>query len=366
MSPLFLKCDPFNFVPLQRTPWGGKLIVKVKQKSLSQPADGWPDRVGESWEISTDAAFPSRVVSTRTGHTQANHFFSDMLQSMPEHFLGQRIARLYGAHCPLLLKWLNALEPLSVQVHPTHSHPALKSNECGKPESWLVLATEPGGHVFLGFKENIPKEEIIQALQSDRAADVMHCVTPEVGDSIAIPPGCVHATGPGVLIAEPQFVLPARSGKTWRISDWGRLYNEKGERDPNGKPRELHVDAALSAIDWTLPRGKALEKALVHALKHQQVLPADHYNPFPVQYFSQSGSYTYDPLVEGQFSLVTCWEGQIRLHSHGGDELVLKSGESGFIAAAAGCVDISLTSAVPSERPSAAFFGFIPPEPQGV
>lgn len=361
----FLKFDPYNFVPLSRTPWGGELIVKTKKQILRGPESGWPERIGESWEISTDAAFPSRVRNLKDVQGKAP-LFTEVLNESAEHFLGRTLSRKYGAHCPLLLKWLSASDPLSVQVHPQHTHPALKPDECGKPESWLVLSTQPGGHVFLGFKEIISESDIIEALKSDRAAEVMHVFEPRAGDYIAIPPGCVHATGPGVLIAEPQYVLPGRSGKTWRLSDWGRRYNEKGERDPNGKPRELHVDAALSAINWNLPRGKSVETLLVRSLKHKEHLPADDYNPFPVQYFAQAGLYSYKPLVAGQFSLVTCWQGQLQLISRSKESLVLNAGESGLISAAAGEIEIALARTEAGLEPGAAFFGFVASDLQGV
>ncbi|MEN9528688.1 MAG: hypothetical protein RI932_561 [Pseudomonadota bacterium] len=365
MQSEFLKFDPYNFVPLSRTPWGGELIIKTKKQILRGPETGWPDRIGESWEISTDAAFPSRVRNLKD--TEGNHpLFTELLHDAAEYFLGKSISSTYGAHCPLLLKWLNANDPLSVQVHPTHSHPALKPEECGKPESWLVLSTLPGGHVFLGFKEKISESEIVEALKNDRAAEVMHVFEPKPGDYIAIPPGCVHATGPGVLIAEPQYVLPGRSGKTWRLSDWGRKYNDKGERDPNGKPRELHVEAALSAIDWHLPRGKALETLLVRPLRHKEHLPADAYNPFPVQFFSQAGIFPYKPLVPGQFSLVTCWQGQLQLISRNKQNLVLNAGESGLVSAAAGEIEVALAKTDNNLEPCGAFFGFVASDLQGV
>lgn len=357
----FLKFDPFNFVPLTRTPWGGELIVKTKGKSLPIPQGGLPERVGESWEISTEASFPSRVQNIQTG-TDEERFLSSILATDTEHFLGKKISEKYGHHCPLLLKWLNANDTLSVQVHPTHRHSALKSNECGKPESWLVLACENDGHVYLGFKENLSHLEIETALRNDRAADVLHIVYPKPGDYIAIPPGCVHATGPGVLIAEPQFVLPGRSGKTWRLSDWGRRYNQRGERDPSGQPRELHVDIALTAIDWTLPRGTELERLLVRNMNHSQKIQADRFNPFPVQYFSLAGRYTYAPLVTEQFSLVTCWQGQVQLISRQQEKVTLRAGESGLIAAAAGAIEIELSPSKDTLAPCCAFFGFVIPD----
>jgi len=358
MSLPFLKFDPYNFVPVSRTPWAGQLIGSTKVRALPAPQGGWPERIGESWEISTDAQFPSKVTNA-SEETAREIFFTDLLKSDPAWFLGPGLAKEFGPHCPLLLKWLSAKEPLSVQVHPNHTHPLLKASECGKPESWLVMNNSSGqGYVFLGFKEGLSKDDIMTALRQDKPREVMHVVHPKNGDYISIPTGCVHATGPGVLIAEPQFVLPGKSGKTWRISDWGRRYNSRGDLDPEGQPRELHIDEALSAIDWNLPRGRELEDLLIQPMEHKKPFSGNIHNPFPVQVFSQAGIYEYKPLVDQQFSLVTCWEGQLQLIAGTGEVLVLRAGESGLIAAAAGTVKFALAEPLPLVRPECAFFAF--------
>ena len=134
MSLPFLKFDPYNFVPVSRTPWAGQLIGTTKIRALPAPQSGWPERIGESWEVSTDAQFPSKVTNAAADAGQ-NVFLGELLKNDPAWFLGPGLAEKFGSHCPLLLKWLNAKEPLSVQVHPAHTHPLLKAEECGKPES---------------------------------------------------------------------------------------------------------------------------------------------------------------------------------------------------------------------------------------
>lgn len=365
MLPSFLKLNPYNFVPLTRTPWGGELIVRTKRQILQGPSSGWPERVGESWEVSTDRAFPSVIKKTST-ETHTGLPFEDVLHENPTHFLGKRIAAQFGSHCPLLLKWISAADPLSVQVHPHHSHPALTEKECGKPESWLVLDKENEGYFYLGFKDYLTQDEITAALLSDQAETVLHKVYPQIGDYVSIPTGCVHATGPGVLIAEPQYVLPGRSGKTWRLSDWGRRYNAEGQLDSSGQPRELHVEQGLTAIDWSLPRGKELEKVLIRRLHHSEVALANLHNPFPAQVFSKAGMYKYAPLIDAQFSLVTCWSGQLQLISEDRQHLVLNAGESGLIAAAVGTVEVALAKQNPESEPRGAFFAFADPEMKGL
>jgi mannose-6-phosphate isomerase class I len=331
MSSSLLKLNPANFVPVTRTPWAGHAISAIKRRYQSEYETEIhvPDRIGESWEVSTDGQFPSTVVES--GGTR---LLIDVLQESASALLGEASFVRYGVHCPLLLKWIEASTLLSAQVHPNHQHPALAVDECGKPEAWLVLATEKGGFVYLGFRDGISDDEIRFAIAHDDLKSVLHKVEPKPFDYIAVPTGCVHALGPGVMVVEPQCVLPGRAGKTWRISDWGRRYNASGEEDAAGEPRPLHRDEALSAIDWNLPRGVALERHLIRSMKHEERFLGDLLNPCAAQLFTKEGSFRVAPLVVGVFMLATVWNGTVTLRSIGtGESITLHGGESALVGA---------------------------------
>ena len=325
MSVLVVHAD--NFVPITQTPWGGSLIVEYKRHGVCTQRDDIPPRIGESWEVSTDGRFPSRVFN-RNGA-----ILEDVLQAEGQDILGKRVFDDMGAHCPLLLKWLHAQELLSVQVHPDNGHALLADSECGKPESWLVLDVEPGGFVYLGFRNNIHKDEIVEHLHTGRVHEVLHKVYPKPGQLFAVPPGCVHAVGPGVLIAEPQYVLRNRVAVTWRISDWGRRYDKEGRLSPSGSPRELHIQKALTALDWGLPRGYELERLLITDLWQSPRFEGNAYNRFATQAYFQPGNHTYHPLVPGSFSLFTIWRGCVSFAAENGESYLLKAGQSGLISA---------------------------------
>lgn len=349
----FYPLSPFNFVPITRTPWGGSAISKIKQKSF---AYSFPERIGESWEVSTDAQFLSKIVDAEYHDVDT---LQNVLTTHPSHVLGERIASRFGAHSPLLLKWLHANDVLSVQVHPNNKNTLLKSSECGKPESWLVLDVEPHGYIYLGFKDGLSKEDIVSCLRSGNPDDCLHRYTPKPFDYISVPAGCVHAVGPGVLIAEPQFVLPKRAGKTWRLSDWGRRYNKSGDRDDAGELRELHLNEGQTAIDWNLPRGKQIEQALVHNLRYVSRFLGDSYNPFSVEVFAKQGRFPYRPLCEGQFSLFTVWAGQATLRAIGSERCVVKAGQSVFVGAKAADIFIE-TKNQSSDSVGSAMFAIQP------
>jgi mannose-6-phosphate isomerase len=328
MTKSFYKCDPFNFVPFTRTPWAGKQIAKIKQSTFENQIENIPEFIGESWEVSTDSQFPSKV-ETSPGRWEN---ISSLLNTNADEILGHKITKKHGAHFPLLLKWLEANQNLSVQIHPSHDHPLLKEKECGKPEAWLVLNVEQNGFVYLGFKENLSKDQIIQYLRNDESEKCLHVYHPKKYDYISVPTGCIHAVGPHVLLAEPQYVLPNKSGKTWRISDWKRLYDANGHLSQTGKPRELHLEAALTAIDWNLPRGKELEKYLIRPYDPNLTNVENPSNPFPLQIFSTAGTHVFNSLIPNTFSLFTVWEGSVTLLTNN-ETLELKAGESGFISA---------------------------------
>lgn len=225
--------SPDNFVPMSRTPWGGSYIGPHYKAALVAGAQD--RRIGESWEFSLDPAFPSRVMASGQdlGGLMAGHQVAV--------FSPEGAARGH-AQCDILIKLLDAAEPLSLQVHPSDQDPDLAPGECGKPESWLILHAAPGAGIYLGFSRAISKEELRKKLLAgDEAKELLHFVPVQPGDYFELEPGVPHAIGAGVTLLEPQRTLPGLSGKTFRLWDWGRLYD--------GKPRELHLDQGLKLVD---------------------------------------------------------------------------------------------------------------------
>ncbi len=234
-KPLLLQAD--NFTPLARTPWAGKEIYRLYKQGLTTQT-----QIGESWEFSCDPEFPSHLESLEV-------CLSTLVTQFPEEILSPRLAK--SASCEILVKLLNADDHLSVQVHPTDHDPHLKKNECGKPESWLILYAEPNCGIYIGFKPGLTKDRLRQILQDDpqALAACMNFVAVKPGDYFEIEPGIVHAIGPGIVLLEPQRIRKGMSGKTYRLYDWNRRYNQDGEPDAQGVPRPLHTEESLRIID---------------------------------------------------------------------------------------------------------------------
>ncbi len=242
---------PDRFTSLTKTPWAGSSIGRLYKAKCLPSAIG--QLIGEAWEFSCDPSFPSMVAAT-------DQSLIEYTQTHAQTVFGERYLSYYPhASCEILVKLLNAAQPLSMQVHPRDGDSALRADECGKPESWLILAAEPGAGLYLGFKRKMTREQLRDLLlDGDAAKAVMHFVEVKRGDYFEIEPGVPHAIGPGVTLLEPQRIQPKRSGKTYRLWDWGRYYDAQGKLDPmNGKPRELHLDAALRLVDPETQIGEA-------------------------------------------------------------------------------------------------------------
>lgn len=222
-----------SFTPAARTPWGGARLRALK----SLPAG---EVVGEAWELSVEPDFPSLCEDGRA--------LADLLQSDPARWLGREAARGSTA---LLLKLLDAREPLSLQIHPPPESPELGPGESGKPEAWYVFDHAPGAGLFLGLAEGVGPRDVERALAGAGSLEPLLFFTPVArGDFFVIDAGTPHSIGAGVTLVEPQYVLPGKRGVTYRYWDWGRVYD--------GKPRPLHVAQALAVTAWDAPRGEAL------------------------------------------------------------------------------------------------------------
>lgn len=237
-SPLLL--DPTNFSSLKQTPWAGDLLAKGIKSDQATDAH---QLIGESWEFSCDAQMPSRfAASTET--------LSALIASNPADALSPDLVAAGRSQCDLMVKLINARTPLSLQIHPSDDHPFLANSECGKPESWLILAAEPDAGLYLGFSKVLALATIEHQLATNTFdAASLHFVPVKPGDFFEIAPGVPHAIGPGIVVLEPQRIHPGKSGKTWRLWDWNRLYDASGNLDlERGKPRELHVKPSLSLL----------------------------------------------------------------------------------------------------------------------
>ena len=231
-----------QFTPLTRTPWAGSAIArKFKDEIMPEMKDA---RIGESWEFSCDPDFPSRIAGTTIT-------ILDLIKHQPTEVLSPELVSKSGANCEILVKLLSASQPLSLQVHPADRDASLAEGECGKPESWLILDAEPGAGLYLGFSRAIDKDELRRALvDGESCRDLLQFVPVKVGDFFDLAAGVPHAIGPGVTLLEPQRILFGKSGKTYRLWDWGRRYDNRGYIDMiGGKPRQLHIEEGLRLID---------------------------------------------------------------------------------------------------------------------
>ncbi len=220
---------PLRFRPIFRQYlWGGRRLESSLAKHLA-PGNNW----AESWEICDHGPDQSLVQ------------FGPLAGTSLGELVGQRGAELLGRHdpqprFPLLLKFLDAAQKLSVQVHPDDAQAArLNPPDLGKTEAWVVLEAEPGSLIYAGLKPGIDRDTLAAAIGQGRCQDCLNVFQPDIGDCIFLPAGTVHALGAGLLVAEIQ----QSSDVTYRLFDWNR-------RGPDGKPRALHVEQGLAAVDF--------------------------------------------------------------------------------------------------------------------
>lgn len=241
LVPVRLRAD--NFTPPSRTPWGGRRLLD-RYKAALGVGTGLPDRrVGESWELSVSDEFPSRL---EDGGESLAHWIA----RAPAAALGEE-AHAGRAQTALLVKWLDAAEPLSLQIHPQDDYAGLQPGQSGKLEAWYIVEREPGAGLYLGFRPGVRERDVRERLRGDAdLSELMAFVTVEPGDFVLLEPGTPHAIGNGLTLIEPQVGPPGKRALTYRYWDWNRRYGPGGVPDPAGVPRELHVEDALAVTRW--------------------------------------------------------------------------------------------------------------------
>ncbi|MEM7087887.1 MAG: type I phosphomannose isomerase catalytic subunit [Bacteroidota bacterium] len=226
---------PIKFHPqLKEKVWGGgQLALQYGKRAVGN--------IGESWEISGVSGSVSRV---------SNGIFegrplTELINLYGDELLGKSVVERFGTEFPLLFKFIDAREDLSVQLHPDDRVARQRHNSFGKTEMWYILHAEEDARLILGFNCEMDAKTYQSYLSENKITEILRTEKVRKGDAFFIAPGTVHAIGAGVVLAEIQQT----SDVTYRIYDWDRP-------GIDGKMRELHNEEALDVIDYNLPNAK--------------------------------------------------------------------------------------------------------------
>ncbi|MBC7388884.1 MAG: class I mannose-6-phosphate isomerase [Opitutaceae bacterium] len=210
--------------------WGGNKINSILNKDYSPLPN-----CGETWEISGVAGNVSVV---EYGDLK-NKTLTDLIDQFKGDLLGPDIYGKFGKEFPLLIKFIDANEDLSIQVHPDDVLGKARHNSFGKTEMWYIFQADPGSSLIVGFNKNTNPEEYQASLENGKLMEILNREIVSVGDCYFIPAGRVHTIGKGLLLAEIQQT----SDVTYRIYDFDRL-------DDKGQKRELHTEESVEALDY--------------------------------------------------------------------------------------------------------------------
>jgi len=307
---------PLQFVPFLRPMvWGGRRLATKLGKQL--PDD---QLYGESWEISDHPLHRSVVADGPLAGTTLRQ----LMETRREELLGP--ATKFSTF-PILVKFLDCSDWLSVQVHPDEE--AVKKlwpGEGSKTEAWFVIDAEPGSRMYAGLKPGVGQREMRAALHAGTVAECLHSFEPKPGDFVFLPAGTVHAVGGGVLMAEVQQTSDA----TFRLFDWNRL-------DAQGNARQLHIEEALACIDWNQGPAVPLHVSGFPNDATSQVKPLVSCPPFTLEFVR--GTTRICRNFAGRPTLIVVLHGEAILEDTATGERLAR-GQTWLLPASMGKVDI--------------------------
>lgn len=313
---------PLKFEPiLKPTLWGGEKIIPFKH--LTEKIAN----VGESWEIS---GVPGNESVVANGEYKGMTL-PELVGTFHGELVGEANYARFGNTFPLLIKFIDAQQDLSIQVHPTDDLAKKRHNSMGKTEMWYVVDAEKDAKLRSGFSEQITPKEYKERIHNSTITDVLQEYPIHKGDVFFLPAGRIHSIGAGAFIAEIQQT----SDVTYRIFDFNR-------KDANGNTRELHTELAKDAINY-----EVLDDYRTHyeAVKDEPVeLVACPY--FTTSLYDLTETITCDYSELDSFVIFICMEGTCKLVDNEGNEIALQAGETVLIPAATEEVTIQPEGAV--------------------
>ncbi len=310
------KLYPLRFEPiLKKKVWGGTKLGDILNKKLSS------NKIGESWEIST---VEDNISVVKNGVLQGKTL-CEIINTHKADLVGEKVYKQFGDDFPLLIKFIDAEENLSVQLHPDDNLAKKRHDSFGKTEMWYILQADQNSGIIAGFKDGVKKEDYLSHLNDKKLPDLLNFEKVKKGDTFFIKPGLIHAIGAGILLAEIQQT----SDITYRVYDWDR-------KGIDGEKRDLHTALAEEAIDFT----ENNRYKIPYTLSQNQAAVLAKNNYFTTRLLAvseESHSFNYKP---DSFRIFMGVEGETTLSGDGFKE-VLKAGETILLPAV--LIDVTLS-----------------------
>lgn len=273
--------------------WGGQKMKTVLGKDFSPLAN-----CGETWEIS---GVPGNLSQVSEGPLKGKTL-PELIEEYKGELVGHKVYEQFGNEFPLLVKFIDAAQDLSIQVHPDDKLARARHNSLGKSEMWYVFQADQGAKLISGFNRDTNKEEYLDYLNAGKLTELLNEEKVEAGDCFYLPAGRVHTIGAGLLLAEIQ----QSSDVTYRIYDFDRT-------DAEGNKRELHTEEALDALDFK--HHSQYKTPYQHSLNEAVPLVKSPY--FQTNLLEFTTGIIREHYRKDSFVIYTCFEGKAEIHALG-------------------------------------------------
>jgi mannose-6-phosphate isomerase len=297
--------------------WGGQKIKAILEKEYSPLPN-----CGETWEVSD---VEGNVSVVKEGSLQGKSL-RELVEQYKDKLVGKHVFEQYGNRFPLLIKFIDANDDLSIQVHPNDELAKQRGSGYGKTEMWYIIQADEGAKLNSGFNREVTEEEYVKAVADNTIQDLLNIETAEAGDVFFLPAGRVHYIGKGLLLAEIQQT----SDTTYRIYDFDRVDATTGQK------RELHTDMAVDAIDY---------RHYDHYKTHYEQKQNESVNAVTSDYFVTNVlTFTQEVLHDythiDSFVILICVAGALTVEAPGGYNVPLKMGQCVLIPASINTVTL--------------------------
>ena len=301
---------PLKFNPILKSMiWGGDKLRQYKAIDTDQK------NIGESWELS---GVPGNESVVSNGDF-AGWTITELIKEYGAELLGRHVYETYGENFPLLIKFIDARDDLSIQVHPDDTMAkSVHGQPFGKTEMWYVVSADKDAHLMSGLSVEITPEEYVSRVENNTITDVLCDYKVQSGDVFFLPAGRIHSIGKGCFIAEIQQT----SDLTYRIYDFGRL-------GLDGNPRELHTELAKDAIDYSVSEDYRTAYTAVQN-EETQLVECEY---FKTNLLDLTEPLSVDVKSKDSFMIVICLEGKGILKDSQENSITLKQGETILVPA---------------------------------